>query len=147
MKRSIIIINGRDNRIKDEIQARIQAANKSFYGQQNLLSSKILSHKPKVLIYKTVIQPILLYGSETWSTTNQDVTQIQVFENKVLRKIYGPVKDDATGEWRRRYNKELYQLYDSSIISNILKSNRLRWLGHVHRMKNNREPKRTFNGK
>ena len=99
-------LSNSNNIIKDEIQARIQAANKSFYGLQNLLSSKILSRKAKVSIYKTVIQPILLYGSETCSTTNKDVMQIQVFENNVVRKYVNLCK--ATGKSRRIYNKELY---------------------------------------
>jgi hypothetical protein len=60
--------------------------------------------------------------------------RLRVFENKVLRKIFGPKRDEVTGEWRRLHNKELYVLYSSSNIIWVIKSRRLRWAGHVARM-------------
>ena len=64
--------------------------------------------------------------------------RLQVFENKVLRKIYGPKRDDETGEWRRLHNGELNDLYGKPDIMRIVKSRRLRWAGHVTRMGNER---------
>jgi hypothetical protein len=59
---------------------------------------------------------------------------LRVFENRVLRKIFGPKRDEVTGEWRRLHNKELYALYSSPNIIRVIKSRRLRWAGHVTRM-------------
>ena len=75
-----------------------------------LLSSKLLSKNIKLKIYKTVILPVILYGCETWTLTLREEKSLQVFENKVLRKIFGP-KRDETGEWRRLHNSELHDLY------------------------------------
>ena len=63
---------------------------------------------------------------------------LQVFENKVLRKIYGPKRDDQTGEWRRPHNDELLHLYGKPDIIRIVKCRRLRCAGHVTRMGNKR---------
>jgi hypothetical protein len=60
--------------------------------------------------------------------------RLRVFENKVLRRIFGPKRDEVTGEWRRLHNKELYALYSSPNIIRVMKSRRLRWAGHVARM-------------
>jgi hypothetical protein len=60
--------------------------------------------------------------------------RLRVFENKVLRRIFGPKTDEVTGKWRRLHNKELYALYSSPDIIRVIKSRRLRWAGHVTRM-------------
>jgi hypothetical protein len=60
--------------------------------------------------------------------------RLRVFENKVLRRIFGPTRDEVTGEWRRLHNKELYAVYSSSNIIRVMKSRRQRWAGHVPRM-------------
>jgi hypothetical protein len=60
--------------------------------------------------------------------------RLRVFENRVLRSIFGPKRDEVTGEWRRLHNKELYALYSSPSIIQVIKSKRLRWAGHVARM-------------
>ena len=92
----------------------------------------------KVKIYKTVILPVILYACETWILTLREEKRLQVFENKVLRKIFGPKRDDQTGEWKRLYNGELHDLYGKPDIIRIVKSRRLRWAGHVTRMGNER---------
>jgi uncharacterized membrane protein len=61
-------------------------------------------------VYRTLILPVVLYGCETWSLTLREKYRLRIFENKVLRSIFGP-KRDVTGEWRRLHNKELYALY------------------------------------
>jgi len=77
---------------------------------QNLLSYRLLSKNLKIKIYRTVILPIL-YGCETWSLSLREERKLRVFENKVLRRIFGPRRDEVTGEWRRLYNEELNDLY------------------------------------
>jgi hypothetical protein len=70
----------------------------------------------------------------TISEAIHQLTRLRVFENKVLRRIFGPKGDEVTGEWRRRHKKELYALYSSLNIIRVIKSRRLRWAGHVARM-------------
>jgi hypothetical protein len=98
------------------------------------LSSSLLSKNVKIKIYRTVILPVVLYGCESWSLTLREEWRLRVFENKVLRRIFGPKRDEVTGEWRRLHNKELYALYSSPNIIRVIKSRRLRWAGHVARM-------------
>jgi len=68
----------------------------------------------KIKIYRTVILPVVLYGCETWSLTLQEERKLRVFENRVLRRIFGPRRDEVTGEWRRLHNEELNDLYSST---------------------------------
>ncbi|KAJ4444054.1 hypothetical protein ANN_05843 [Periplaneta americana] len=96
-----------------------------------LSSSSLPSKSLKVRIYKTVILPVVVYGCETWTLTLREEQRLRVFENKVLRKIFGAKRDEVTGEWRKLHNAELYSSPD--IIRNI-KSRCLRWAGHVARM-------------
>ena len=67
---------------------------------QNLLSSRLLSKNLKIKIYRTIILPVVLYGGETWSLTLREERKLRVFENMVLRRIFGPRRDEVTGEWR-----------------------------------------------
>jgi hypothetical protein len=108
--------------------------NFSTYSVQNLLSSRLLSKNFKIIIYKTIILPVVLYGCETWSLTLREVYILRMFENRVLRRIFGPKRDEVTGEWRKLHNEELRDLYSSPSIIRISKSRRMRWAGHVARM-------------
>jgi hypothetical protein len=92
-----------------------------------------LSRKLKVKIYKTIILPVVLYGCEAWSLTLREAHRLRVFENRVLR-IFGPTRDEVTGEWRKLHNGELHNLYLSPDIIRQIKSRRMRWAGHVARM-------------
>jgi hypothetical protein len=83
---------------------------------------------------KTIILPVVLYGCETWSLTVREEHKLRVFENRVLRRIFGPKRDGVMGGWRKLYNEELHNLYSSPIIIRIIKSRRMRWAGHVARM-------------
>ena len=85
-------------------------------------------------IYRTIILPVLLYGCETWSLTLQEERKLRVFENKVLRRIFGPRRDEVTGEWRRMHNENLNDLYSSPNSVRVIKSRSMRWTGHVARM-------------
>ena len=94
----------------------------------------MLSKNLKIKIYKTIILPVVLYGCETWSLTMQKERELRVFENKVLRRIFRPRRDNVMGEWRRLHNEELNGLYSSPNIVWVIKSRRMRWAGHVAHM-------------
>jgi hypothetical protein len=110
-------------------------------------SSRLLSNNLKLRIYKTIILPVVLYGCETWSLTLREEHRHRVFENRVLRKIFGSKRDEVTGEWRKLHNEELRDLYSSLNIIRIIKSRRMRWAGHVARMGEKRNAYRLLVGK
>jgi hypothetical protein len=97
----------------------------------SLLSSHLLSKNVKVKIYKTIILPFILYGCETWSLTLTEEHRLWVFENRVLKRIFGPKRDEVTGEWRKLHSGEFNNLYSSPDIIRQIKSRRMRWVGHV----------------
>jgi hypothetical protein len=101
---------------------------------QNLLSSRLLFKNLKIEIYRTIILPVVLYGCETWSLTLRVERRLRVFENKVLKRIFGPRRDEVTGEWGRLHNEELNDLYSSPNMVRVIKPRRMRWAGHVARM-------------
>jgi hypothetical protein len=87
-----------------------------------------------VSLLQTIISPVVLYGCETWSLTLRKELRLRVFENRVLRRIFGPKRDEETGGWRKVYNEELHNLFSSPSIIRTIKSRRMRWAGHVARM-------------
>jgi hypothetical protein len=92
-----------------------------FCGDGNVLQS---SMKINFLLYvnaSTVVLSVVLYGCETWSLTLRDEQRLRVFENRVLRRIFGPKRDETTGEWRRLHNEELNDLYSSPNIIRVIK--------------------------
>jgi hypothetical protein len=91
----------------------------------------LLSKNLKIRIYETIILPVVLYGCETWSLTLREEHRLGVFENRVLRRIFGPKRDEVTGEWRKLHNEELHDLYSSLSNIRIIKARRMRWAGEV----------------
>ncbi|KAJ4447311.1 hypothetical protein ANN_09315 [Periplaneta americana] len=135
------------NDTREEIKHRINMGNACYYLVLKLLSSSLLSKNLKVRIYETVILPVLLYGCETWTPTLKEEHTLRVFENKVLRKIFGANRDDVTGEWRTLHNTELHALYSSPDIIRNIKSRRLRLAGHVARMGESKNAYRVLLGR
>jgi len=98
---------------------------------QNVLSSSLLSKNLKIKIYRTIILPVVLYGRETWSLTLREERRLRVFENSVLRRIFGLRRGEVTGERRKLHKEEQNNLYSSPSIFQVIKSRRMRWAGHV----------------
>jgi hypothetical protein len=88
----------------------------------------------KIKIYRTIILPVVLYGCETWSLTLREERRLRLFDNRVLRRVFGPKRDEVTREWRKLHNEELNDLYSLPNIVRVVKSRRMRWAGHVARM-------------
>jgi hypothetical protein len=110
------------------------------------LSSHLLSKNLKIKIYSTVILPFVLFGYETWSLTLGEEHRLRVSENRVLRKIFGP-KREEDGSWRKLHNDELHNLYSSPNIVRVIKSRWIRWVGHVAHMGEGRGVYRVLVGK
>ena len=90
--------------------------------------------KFKIKIYRNIILPVVLYGCETWSLTLREERRLRVFENRMLRRVFGPKRDEVRGEWRKLHNEKLNDLYSSPNIVRVIKSKRMRWAGHVARV-------------
>jgi hypothetical protein len=122
------------NLIQEKIKRRLNSGNACYHSVQNLLSSRLLSKNLKFRIYKTVFfSPMVLYGCETRSLTLGGKHRLRVFENWVLRRIFGPKRDEITGGWRKQHNAELHNLYSSPSTIRMSKS-KTRLAGHVARM-------------
>jgi hypothetical protein len=102
------------NDIHDEIKSRLNSGNDCYYSVQNLLSSCLTSK------YTKLILPVVLYGCKTWSLTLRDEHRLRVSENRVLRRIFGP-KREEDGSWRKLHNDELHRLYSSPNIVRLIK--------------------------
>ena len=101
------------NSIQEEIKSRLKLGNTCYYSVQNILSSSLLFKDLKIKIYtsRTIISPVVLYGCETWSLTLMEERRLRVFENRMLRRVFGPKRGEVTGEWRTLHNEELSDLY------------------------------------
>ena len=122
------------NSIQEEIKNRFKSRDACNYSVQNLLSSSLLSKNLKIKIYRTIILPVVVYGCETWSLTLREERRLRVFENRVLRRIFRPKREDVKGECRKLNIEELNGLYSSPNIFRGIKSRRISWVGHVARM-------------
>lgn len=133
-----------NNDIMPEIKQRLNAGNRSFFALKKLLRSKVITRKTKLRVYKTIIRPTVIYGSETWTLTQKQEKMLITWERKILRAIFGPIREGDV--WRRRYNHEIAKLFKEKDIINYIKSKRIQWLGHIERMDNSRGTKKIFKG-
>ena len=129
---------------KHYTRVRILAANKAYSSLQTIIWSKHIHWNNKIKLYKTLIKPILCYGSVTWTLTQAAEQMLSMSERKILRRIYGPIQDG--GCWHPRWNNELYSLYREPNIMEDIKFRRLGWVGYIIRMEEQRIPKRVLNG-
>jgi len=114
------------NSIQEEIKSRLKLGNVCYYSVQNLLSSSLLSKTLKIKVYRTIVLPVVLYGCETWSLTLREECRLRVFENRVFRRVFGPKRNEVTGEWRKLYKEELMDLYSPPNIVRVVNSRRMR---------------------
>jgi hypothetical protein len=110
------------NCMQKAIKSRLNSGNACYHWVQSLLSRNLW-----VKIYKIIILPVVLYGCETCSLTLREEHTPRVFENRVLRRIFGPKRDDVMGEWRKMHNGELHILYSSPDIIRQIKSGQGMW--------------------
>jgi hypothetical protein len=119
------------NLIQEEIKRILNSGNACYHSAQNLLSSRLLPKNIKIKIHKTIILIVVLYGCETWSLTLEEEHRLRVFENRVLSRIFRPMRDEVTGGWRKLHNDEFHGLYSSPSIIRMIKSRKMRWAEHV----------------
>jgi len=108
------------NSIQEEIKSRLKSGNACYHSVQNILSSSLLSKNLKIKIYRTIIFACFLYGCETWSLTLKEERRLRLFENRVLKRIFGSKRDEVTGKWRKIHNEELNGLYSSSNVFRVI---------------------------
>jgi hypothetical protein len=122
------------------IKERIVMGNKAYCANRQLSNSSLISRNSQLQIYRTLVRPVVCYGSESWILTMEEERALAVFERKILRRIYGPVKENES--WRIRQNDELEAIIKGESIVKFIKSQRIRWLGHIERMQDTAIPKK-----
>ena len=133
--------------IHEDIKSSLKSGNACSLSVQNLLPSSLLSKNLKIKIYRAVILRFVLYECETCSLILRKERGLRLFENKVLRRIFGSKRDEVTGKWRKLHNDNLKELYSSSNIVRVIKSRTMRWAGRVARMGDRRGVHRVLAGK
>jgi hypothetical protein len=127
------------------VRERIQAGRWAYCANLHLFKNQLISRSTKLKIYRTLVCPVVTYGAETWSLTMADKNALRSFERRILRKIFRPVWE--RGEWRICYNAELNELIKGYDVVRFVKTQNIRWLGHVERMPEEWMPKRMPQGR
>ena len=117
--------------IQEEINSRLKSGNVCYHLVQNLLPLSLLSKNLKIKIYRNIILSVVLYGCENLSLALREERMLRVFEN---RRIFGSKRNEVTREWRKLHNEEPNNTYSSPNVVRVIKSRRMRWVGHVARM-------------
>jgi len=128
--------------VEKEIQRCILAGSRTYFAAISFFTSRLLSRDPKIILYKTLIRPVVSYGAEAWMLMKKEEQALLIFERKIFRRIYGPKYED--GEWKSQTNRELEQMSKGENIVKWIKGQRIRWLGHLERMEEDRMPKKIF---
>ena len=127
------IINNKNER-SIELKQRIQAGHKAYHKYKTFMKHNRISKNTKLRIYKTAIRPVVTYGAEAMCLTKKDEEISNIFERKIMRRISGPIKINEE-EYRRLMNYEIEEMMKGESIVKIIKSQRIRWYGHVNRRK------------
>jgi len=130
------------NSIQEEIKSRLKSGNACYHFVQNFLSSSLLSNNIKIKRHRITVFLVVSYGYKIWSLALREERRLRVSENRVLRRVFGPKRDEVTGEWRKLNSEALNDLHSSPSIIGVIKSRRMRWAGHVARMGNRRSAHR-----
>jgi len=120
--------------IQKEIKRRLKSKDACYHSGQNLFSSSFLSKHTKIKTHRIIILPVALYGCETWSLTLREKSRLRVYENRMLRRIFGSKRDELAEEWKTLNSEELNDLHTSPNIILVIKSRRRIWAWHVARM-------------
>jgi hypothetical protein len=104
------------NLVQEEIKRRLNSDTACYHSVQNLLPSRLLSKNVKIRIYKAIILPVVLYGCETWSLTLSEEHRLMVFENRVLRRIFGSKEEDVKRGLRNLHNEDIDTLHSSPSV-------------------------------
>jgi len=131
-----------DNNVEKEIQRRILAGSRTYFAAISLFRSRLLSRATKIILYKTLIRPVVLCGAEAWTLTKKEEQAVIIFERKIFRRIYGAKYEN--GEWKSRTNREIEAMSKGGNIIKLIKGQRMSWLGHLERMEEDRMPKKIF---
>jgi hypothetical protein len=108
----------------ETIQDRIQAGSKAYYANQMMLKNRYINRATKMQMYKTPIRPVVTYGSESWTMKKEDGNSLRRFERKIIRRIYGPVRQGR--ELRMRNNEEIDNIIRKNDIVRFVKARRIR---------------------
>ena len=129
--------------LNTQISYVIYTLYKAYHANLHLFKSKLLTKKPKLRMYQTLVRPVVTFACETWVLKENIKSKLKVFERKVLRRICGSTKE-TDGTWRIKSNEELNRLTGNKSIINYIKAQRLAWFGHVHRMPDDSVVKRVY---
>jgi hypothetical protein len=120
------------NSVQEEVKIRLKSERVSHHSVQNLLSSSLLYKNIK--IHRTIILRFVFLGCEIWSPTLKEERRLKVLGNRVLRRMFGPKRDEVTGKWRKLHNEESTDTYSSPNIIRVMKSQRMSWAKQVARV-------------
>jgi hypothetical protein len=134
-----------DNSTEEEIKERAALGNKAYYSNKRMFQSKLISRGAILIIYWSVVRPVVTSACETWVLKEREINKLQVFERKIARKISGPSKENNS--WQIKTNQELNQLINHKNIINFISAQRLLWLRHAERMSPNRSIKSPYSWK
>jgi hypothetical protein len=132
-----------DNDEEPEIDKRMSKGSKAMGSLNRMITSREISREAKIWIYRTVVRPAVVYGCETWVLTKNSEIKLEAWERKMLRKIFKGTRTEDGG-WRRKTNREIKELYRHSGIVQHIKAQRIRWLGHVGGIAEQRYAKRAL---